>query len=68
MKKKTLSPEVAEKFNLVGVAPGTHDFNGYGRFDLCSMTLSEAEALIEKGFTWLVPKKKNTPAPPTTNA
>jgi len=57
MAKKKLSAEVAEGYNLVGVEPGKHYFNGFGLYDLTTMTLAEADELAKNGFTWLVAKK-----------
>ena len=53
-----LKKEVTEKYNLVDVMPGKHQFAGYGDIDLTTLTLSDADALFNIGFPYLQLKKK----------
>jgi hypothetical protein len=58
MRKNSLKPEVAAKYNLVGVEAGRHGFAGLGEIDLCEMDLPLADQLVAGGFPFLVAKKK----------
>lgn len=68
MAKKKLSPEVAAKYTLQGVEPGRHHFNGFGVYDMCTLSLAEAEELVKQGFKWLQLKKNKPPKAPRNNA
>lgn len=59
-KPKTLQPEVADKYNLEGVKPGTYHFEGFGKIDLTEVDLKRADALALRGFPFLVLKKKES--------
>lgn len=54
-----LIPEVAAKYNLVGIKPGKYQFSGFGEIDLTKIDLVEADGLVKLGFPHLVTKKKN---------
>ena len=54
-----LKDEVAAKYRLKIIRPGKHVFAEYGTIDLRKIDLKKADALVEKGFPYLVeiPKK-----------
>jgi len=59
MAKVTLPAEVAAKYDLVGWHGGhRQNFGKYGIIDLHTITLKQADRLVEKGFTKLKPKAK----------
>lgn len=60
--KKELKKEVAEKFELEKGTAIVSYFPGFGEIDLSQLTVSAAENLIERGFTWLKPKSKTQAA------
>jgi len=68
---KSLLPEVSEVFNLVGTPVGKFHFNGFGVFDLSTLTLKQAEQLEKRDFPHLVRKevkaKKTTVVLPADN-
>ena len=53
-----LQEAVAKKYELVGVAPGTHNCPNFGRIDLCALTLKDANALVLAKFPYLKLKGK----------
>lgn len=61
--KKVLLPEVADKYDVIGVPIGTHHFNGFGKIDLTTLDLKRADALVKSNFTWLRAKTKKTAVP-----
>lgn len=59
MAKVTLPAEVAAKYDLVGWHGGhRQNFGKYGIIDLHTLTLKQADRLVEKGFTKLKLKPK----------
>jgi hypothetical protein len=62
MAKRALLPEVAAKYKLVGISPGTYSFSGIGTLDLCSMDLALADQLAANGFQFLELKKPVKPS------
>jgi hypothetical protein len=55
----TLPKEVADKFNLVKIAPGKYDFHHqFGVIDLTTISLQKAEKLVADGFKFLVAKEQ----------
>ena len=64
--KRGLKPEVAAKYNLVGVVPGHHNFAGYGEINLLTMDIALADQLAALKFPYLQLKKK--PAKSAENA
>ena len=63
---KALPAEVAEKYNLKIIRPGKYNFDKFGTIDLRTISLEKADALVEKGFTFLVAKAKNKENVPKT--
>ena len=63
-----LQPEVAEKYNLVGVKVGRFQFSGFGTINLPDVDLAHADALVAGGFTHFEPKKKESAQPPEAKA
>lgn len=63
MAKNKLSPEIADKYTLVGVDPGKRMYAGLGTLDFTTMSLSDADALYRSGFIPLklkeAPKEKS---------
>jgi len=53
-----LNEAVAEKFDLIGVTPGKHNFAHFGEIDLCAIGITEARVLIKAGFPYLKEKAK----------
>jgi len=53
-----MDKQVAEKYNLVGITPGRHQFPEYGTIDLSKITLSVADQLFAAGFPHLEKRKK----------
>lgn len=53
MAKNKLSPEVADKYTLVGTDPGKRMYAGFGILDFTSMELIHADALYRAGFKYL---------------
>lgn len=47
---KTLNPQVAAKYLLIGLRPGKYAFKNFGEIDLCSLTLARADDLVKRGF------------------
>lgn len=52
----TLKSEVAAKYDLIKIAPGTYCFPGFGQIDLTKIDLKRADKLVATGFVWLVVK------------
>jgi hypothetical protein len=53
MSQRTLLPEVAEKYVLVGIRPGKYNFNGFGEIDLRTISVQKADQLFKDGFSHL---------------
>lgn len=53
MAKNKLSPELADKYTLVGVDPGKRMYAGFGILDFTSMGLDHADVLYRAGFKYL---------------
>lgn len=53
MAKKTLSPEVAVKYELVGFDPGVRTDARFGRLDFTTMSISDADLLFSNGYKHL---------------
>lgn len=62
MRELKLPAEVADKYTLKDIAIGSYQFPGYGEIDLHNLSLSQADALVQKGFPYLVAKKKKAAA------
>jgi hypothetical protein len=56
---KTLSANVAAKYDLLNIAPGAYAIPGFGIVDLTAISLDKADKLVARGFPYLVLK---TPA------
>jgi regulator of replication initiation timing len=63
---KFLHPEVAAKYQLIGIRPGKYNFKGFGEIDLCGLSVARADALVARGFTHL--KLRQGVAPGAANA
>lgn len=61
---KTLNPQVAAKYQLVGLRPNKYSFKGFGEIDLCSLTLARADELVKRGFQFLKPRETGTAGEP----
>lgn len=62
MGQLALQADVAAKYDLQGINPGTYDFTGFGKIDLCELGVDQADALVSRGFPYLVLKQvKATP-------
>lgn len=52
----TLQKEVSDKYDLITITPGTYDFAGFGKIDLTTLTVAQADSLVTRKFPFLVAK------------
>lgn len=52
-----LAKEVGEKYDLHTLHPGIYDVAGFGRVDLTTISLEQADALVAFGFPFLILKE-----------
>jgi hypothetical protein len=77
--KPQLPADVAEKFDMKTVQPGTYAIQGYGIVNFAKLTVATAQKLVDRGFPYLVakavpdapitvPKVKTAPPAPPVEA
>ena len=60
---KTLHPEVAAKYALIGIRPGKYNFKGFGEIDLSTLSVAKADNLVSRGFPHFKLRSGETAAP-----
>jgi len=51
--ERKLPEDVAKKYNCKVIRPGKFDFKGFGEIDLRTISVPQADKLVEKGFPYL---------------
>lgn len=60
---RTMKPEVAAKYALIGIRPGKYNFKNFGEIDLGVVSLAKADELYKKGFPHLKLRQGGQEAP-----
>lgn len=60
---RTMKPEVAAKYALIGIRPGKYNFKNFGEIDLGNISLPKADDLFKRGFPHLKLRQANPEIP-----